>query len=83
MVYFGKYHNGKIVPETDLRLPEGSRVRIEPIPEAGPAPQESDPFDTLGDQPVDDPSLPADLAAEHDHYIYGTPKRGQNGQGRR
>jgi hypothetical protein len=25
--------------------------------------------------PIDDPSLPTDLAHQHDHYLYGTPKR--------
>ena len=24
---------------------------------------------------VDDPDAPTDLAAQHDHYLYGTPKR--------
>jgi hypothetical protein len=27
-----------------------------------------------GEHP-DNPDLPADLAAQHDHYLYGTPKR--------
>ena len=30
--------------------------------------------DTFGD----DASLPPDAAAEHDHYLYGTPKRGES-----
>jgi hypothetical protein len=29
----------------------------------------------LADNAVDD-ELPSDLSAEHDHYLYGTPKRG-------
>ena len=83
MVYFGKVQNGAIVPEGGVRLPEGSRVRIEPVTNGSPAPASSsdiDPIDTLGDSPIDDASLPADLAAEHDHYIYGTAKRRQDGK---
>lgn len=76
MVYFGKYHDGKIIPEGELRLPEGSRVRIEPVAparaQAGP-----DPADDLASEAVDF-GIP-DLASQHDHYLYGTEKRPQNG----
>lgn len=77
MTYYGRLHNGTIIPESDLGLPDGSRVRIEPIASAGVTPALLDPFDTLGNDAVDAPCLPVDLAAEHDHYIYGTPKRNQ------
>ncbi|HSL84934.1 MAG TPA: CopG family transcriptional regulator [Thermoanaerobaculia bacterium] len=26
---------------------------------------------------VDDPEIPRDVAEEHDHYLYGAPKRGR------
>ncbi|MBI5760600.1 MAG: antitoxin family protein [Planctomycetales bacterium] len=29
----------------------------------------------LADQFPENPDLPTDLAAQHDHYLYGTPKR--------
>ena len=70
MVYFGKIRGGKVELEGSGALPEGMRVRIEPIVD--------DPIFHLGDDAVDDPSLPTDLATQHDHYNYGTPKRGQN-----
>ena len=71
MVYFGKIKGGRIELDTPTELPEGARVRIEPVAD--------DPIYHLGDDAVDDPSLPTDLAAEHDHYIYGTPKRNSSG----
>lgn len=82
MVYFGRIQNGKVVPDSELRLPEGSRVRIEPMSPPPSAPPngsggEIDPVYRIGDDAVDDSSLPSDLASEHDHYIYGTPKRSQ------
>jgi hypothetical protein len=40
--------------------------------------EESAPLDALqwlAENAVDD-ELPSDLSAQHDHYLYGTPKRG-------
>lgn len=75
MTHYGRLHNGTIIPDGDLGLPDGTRVRIEPVAETPAKPGVSDPFDTLGNDAPDAPCLPRDLAAEHDHYIYGTPKR--------
>ncbi len=75
MVYFGKVKDGKIIPEPGVPLVEGARVRIEPVDESGAV---IDPVYRLGDLAVDDGG-PADVAAEHDHYIYGTPKKGDAG----
>ena len=61
----------------DEKLPEGSRVEVAlkesvtPAVEAKPTLLGLLKFaGTLSD-------LPSDFAAEHDHYIHGTPKRGQ------
>lgn len=67
MVYFGKIKGGKIELESPAQLPEGMRVRIEPV--------EDDPIFHIGEDAADDPGLPTDLSSEHDHYTYGTPKR--------
>lgn len=72
MVYFGKVNKGRIELESDAKLPEGARVRIEPIAE------NPDPLDDLGREAVD--AGPEDLAAQHDHYIYGTTKRERDSQ---
>jgi predicted DNA-binding antitoxin AbrB/MazE fold protein len=53
-----------------LQLPEGSEVKISlelPTPISDPA------YD-LATLAVD--GGPSDLAHEHDHYLYGAPKRG-------
>lgn len=67
MVYFGKVNKGRIELDPGAKLPEGARVRIEPVPEG------SDPLDDLGREAVD--GGPEDLATQHDHCIYGSPKR--------
>jgi hypothetical protein len=71
MVYFGKIKNGKVELESPNGLPEGIRVRIEPLTAPG-----QDPFDTLGDDAVE--TGIADLAEQHDHYASGAPKRAQS-----
>lgn len=69
MVYFGRFKDGRIVPEAGTSsLPDGTRVRFEPV-------EETDAVYRLDELAVDD-DLPRDLSSEHDHYIYGTPKRG-------
>jgi hypothetical protein len=68
----GVVHNGVIVPDDECRLPEGTRVRITPSAQL-----------TLGDRLIElarqfehEPDdLPADLSVNHDHYLYGGPKR--------
>ena len=57
-----------------VHVPDGTRVEIT-LP-AGDAAQASSPHAWMLKYAgiVDD--MPADLAAEHDHYLYGTPKRG-------
>lgn len=67
----GVVQNGVIVPDDTLALPEGTRVRIEPVEVGRPTT-----FGQLfGDLAVDCPDLPTDLAAQHDHYRLGKPKR--------
>jgi hypothetical protein len=71
MALEGVVHNGVIVPDDAQALSEGTRVRIEPVKAA-----EQATFGKLfGDLVVDCPELPTDLAAQHDHYRLGTPKR--------
>lgn len=76
MVYRGKVKNGVVVFERDAGLPEGTEVRVEPfardegVSVAGPtlAEQFADVIGTV-------PDLPADMAAQHDHYLHGAPRR--------
>jgi len=67
----GVVHNGVIVPDDATALPEGTRVRI--LPAAG---ESAPPFgQRFGRFKGAIPGLPADLAAQHEHYRLGTPKR--------
>ena len=68
----GTVKNGVVVPENDVVLPEGAAVRIE----IGTV---KEPHESLRQMLLRyagwAEDLPADFAAEHDHYIHGTPKR--------
>jgi hypothetical protein len=74
MTYLGTVRNGKVELEQGAELAEGTRVRVEPIADS----EEADPAYQLHLEAVD-AGIP-DLAREHDHYIYGTPKRGGQGK---
>jgi predicted DNA-binding antitoxin AbrB/MazE fold protein len=84
------YEDGVLKPSEPLPLREHEKVRITVVPSedtavASPAtshPATSEP--SLGERiaarvralPADTlDGLPDDLAAQHDHYLYGTPKR--------
>ena len=73
----GTVRNGKIELEGGEKLPDGTKVRIEPIrtPRRSGAKAGSSPL-RLSDLAV--PMGVSDLAAEHDHYLYGTPKRSKS-----
>jgi hypothetical protein len=74
--FIGKVVNGVVVFENGGTLPEGTPVRIEPL---GDEPA-SKPPGRLAEMllshagVINDPELPTDLAANLDHYLYGTPK---------
>ena len=80
MVYFGKVKNGKIELDPPARLPDGAAVRIEPVEKSNTKPSNGEPTspsDDLGyrlDEFAVDFGI-EDLSEQHDHYIYGTPKR--------
>jgi hypothetical protein len=73
------HYNGEVfVPESPVNLPVGYRLDI-PIPSQPGKPPRSnramlERIEVL-DQLPPNPDWPADGAAEHDHYLYGTPKR--------
>lgn len=55
---------------TGIHLPDGTPVRIEPLEDTGPTLAERlAPFIGI----VTD--APSDLAENHDHYLYGAPKK--------
>jgi hypothetical protein len=81
MIAFNAHFDGRvIVPEhaVDLPLNRSFVVHVDETPgSADPAGERtsSPALQWLAENAVDD-ELPSDLAAQHDHYLYGTPKRG-------
>lgn len=67
--------NGVIKLPADVNLPDGTEVAIQvgPLPERASDNEQIDPADRLSDEAVDFGI--SDLATQHDHYAYGTPKR--------
>ncbi|MDQ3331021.1 MAG: hypothetical protein M3552_10260 [Planctomycetota bacterium] len=72
MTYQGTVKNGVVVIESDAPPPEGTRVRVS--------------VESLKDETIGEflrryagvaKGLPADMAAEHDHYAHGAPKRSE------
>jgi hypothetical protein len=60
-----------IVPDEPVQLPVGQPLRVH-IELAEVSPPR---FADLLGFAADLPDAPADLSAQHDHYLYGTPKR--------
>jgi hypothetical protein len=79
--YRGKIEAGKVVLKDGLKLPDGTEVEVTVMPvqdgrdRSRLAAGQKDPAFTIGDDPVD--GLPEDMSVEHDHYLYGTPKRSE------
>jgi hypothetical protein len=66
------HFDGKvIIPDEPLELPVGQplRVRLELAEASTPR------FADLLQFAADLPGAPSDLSAQHDHYLYGSPKR--------
>jgi hypothetical protein len=79
MVYHGHVKGGIVVLEPPAVLPEGVEVRVEIIPSASEGPLLDEQGQTLGQKLMKyagrAAGLPEDAAMNHDHYLYGTPKR--------
>ncbi len=65
-----------IVPDdpVDLPLDQALIVRIEPVSQPD-HPAEESCLDWLAEHAVDSATLPTDLSLQHDHYLYGRPKK--------
>ncbi|MDR3403660.1 MAG: hypothetical protein P4L99_14270 [Chthoniobacter sp.] len=59
-----------------VHVPDGTQVEIIVSEEEKAAPETGSFFATIQDLVGSVDGLPEDFAAEHDHYIHGTPKRG-------
>jgi hypothetical protein len=72
-----RYDGRVFVPEVPLDLPVGTDVEI-PLPAnhvAEEAAALASGLARIAKQYPENPDLPTDLATQHDHYLYGTPKR--------
>jgi hypothetical protein len=66
-----------LVPQSPLNLPAGCEVEISLTPPTPPGAPER-PLTALAEIAYlfpDNPDYPQDAAAQHDHYLYGLPKR--------
>jgi hypothetical protein len=74
----GTVIDGQIIFREPLSLPNGTRVAVTPIAAAPiePKPALGQRLEWLAGAI---PDMPADFAAEHDHYIHGSPRRGSEG----
>jgi hypothetical protein len=73
MTVEGTIVNGTIVLDQPAQLPEGARVEVH-IKNQGTTPAQPTLLSLLKLAGTAK-DLPADFAAQHDHYIHGTPKR--------
>lgn len=67
-----------IVPDQPVNLAEGQPlvVHFEPAPEEAPAIDPSQHvLEWIVQNLVEKSDLPSDAGVQHDHYLYGTPKR--------
>ncbi len=77
MISIHAHFDGKvIVPDGPVDLPRDQAliVRIEPVVNASNSTKESC-LNWLAEHAVDSPAAPTDLAHQHDHYLYGSPKK--------
>jgi hypothetical protein len=71
MSFKGKVKNGVVVLPRNANLPDGTEVEVRTVDD----PKSDDFTDMLLRIAKKVRGLPRDLAAQHDHYLYGVPKR--------
>jgi hypothetical protein len=77
MTLHGQVRGGVIVFDPPVALPEGAEVEVQVREQpAEPSTAEAQSlYERLEPFIGAAKGLPADLAEQHDHYLYGTPKR--------
>lgn len=77
MSYTGTVADGVIVLDTKAKLPNGTKVEVRPVKQPARSTMRTrrELLARIDAIAASMPPLPADFAAEHDHYIHGTPKR--------
>ena len=80
MVVHAIYENGVFRPTEPVELPENSRVELliqrqPPADSRAPTTAPLAGLAAIAAAHPENPDLPVDLAAQHDHYLYGTARR--------
>ncbi len=78
MTYRGKYSRGTVTLPRDVDIPEGAEVEVTPVaptPNGEGQPEGSTIYERYKEFIGSLDGLPSDLAENHDHYLYGTPKK--------
>ena len=71
MSFTGKIQNGVVVLPPEIKLPEGTEVKVEPLNAS-----ETDPFlQAISKTAKPRPHWPKDYALNHGHYVSGEPKK--------
>jgi hypothetical protein len=73
MLLTGYVQNGEIVLDQPAELPDGTRVRVHILSAEGAEPPT--PYERLEPFIGCLKHLPEDAAHNHDHYLYGAPKK--------
>jgi hypothetical protein len=76
------HFDGKvIVPDEPVSLRKGQRLKLQvTILRTTKNPRRKrSALDQIAELAVEDDGLPADLGHQHDHYLYGTPKKPEPG----
>jgi hypothetical protein len=79
MTYRAKMQDGKVVFEGGIKPADGVELRVDIVDSAAEPALPSPDGTTLGQRLMQFSGivkdLPPDAALNHDHYLYGTPKR--------
>ena len=77
MSFTGTIENGVVKLPSGLGLPDGTQVRVEPITKPAPRNELTRRLANIAGKVS---NLPSDFAAEHDHYLHGTPSARNEGR---
>ena len=75
MTYRGHIKNGTVVLDEPVQLPEGAAVEVNVAEAPKPLHAPRSLYDALAPVVGRAQGLPADGSLNHDHYLYGVPKR--------
>lgn len=71
MTYRGRVKKGVVILDDPMGLPDGTEVEVAPLPEE----KQKTWAEVLKDFIGKAEGLPSDSSQNHDHYLYGTPKK--------